>query len=269
MSDLLQEMLDAAGGLDRWQRVETIVVQGEMGGMVLDLKSDFDPNPVRTAVITAGAAGLTVTPYLDDQTRGVFGHDFVRIESLDGQVKGERHKPRDYFLRWPGKWRRFFKWDSLDVLYFAGYAIWNYFNTPFFLAGEGFVTEEIEPWTDEDGKRFRRLRASFPPGVHTHGRDQVFFVNTEGPEVGLVHHFQYTAEILGSWAHAVHFTSEYRDYDGLRFPSVRRALLRDDVYLRKLRQRWYPRSMAMWGDLSSVVPHDRVDDGDAPAPGGP
>lgn len=35
--------------------------------------------------------------------------------------------------------------------YFAGYAIWNYFNMPFFLAGPDFVTEQIDLWTNTDG----------------------------------------------------------------------------------------------------------------------
>lgn len=252
MSDLLQEMLEAAGGLDRWRQVETVIVKGEMGGLILDIKSDFDSNPVRTATITAGTPGLIVEPYLEKETRGVFGGDFVRIESLDGQVKAERHNPRDYFLRAPHKWKRFFRWDSLDVLYFAGYAIWNYFNTPFFLAEPGVMTEEIDPWQDSDHKLYRCLRVAFPAGFHTHGSDQVFFVHTEGPELGLVHHFQYTAEILGSWAKAIHFTSNFGDFGGIRFPTTRRATLRDDVKLRRLRMALARRTMAMWGDLDSV-----------------
>src|SRR3984893_6264155 len=43
-------------------------------------------------------------------------------------------------------------WNDLQYLYFIGYAFWNYFTTPFLLASEGVVCEEVEPWEENHQK---------------------------------------------------------------------------------------------------------------------
>jgi hypothetical protein len=43
-------------------------------------------------------------------------------------------------------------WNDLQYLYFIGYAFWNYFTTPFLLASEGVICEEVEPWEENHQK---------------------------------------------------------------------------------------------------------------------
>lgn len=253
MNDLLQEMLEAAGGLDRWNSVKEVIVTGDMGGMILEIKSDVDPSPATVSTLDAREVRLVAVPFLDLDSRGVFTPDHVKIESLDGSVvKRERKDPLRLFHTYPGKIRRFFWWDALDVLYFAGYSLWNYFVTPFIFSYPGFQTEEISPWTDEHGTKYRRLKVVFPSDVPTHGPEQIFFVHTEGPDKGLINRFQYTALILGPWAKAVHYTLDYKDFSGIKVATTRRATLRKDVFLRRLRMRIFPRSLAMWGDIQRI-----------------
>jgi hypothetical protein len=84
----------------------------------------------------------------------------------------------------------------------------------------GFKTEEIEPW-DEHGESRRRLKVTFPDSVATHCSEQVLHINGEG----LISRLDYSAVIIGGIPTA-HYTSEYRDFDGVRIATKRRAYRR-------------------------------------------
>ena len=169
MNDLLRKAIEASGGLDRWKSVREMNVTVKLGGLVLELRSDFDDTPVRDLTISTEKPQVIVSKFpTDDGTRGVFLGHSVRIESDDGRVIQGRKNPRRRFY-WP-PWRRFQEWDDLDVLYFTGYAIWNYFLTPYLLSFDGVQTREIPP--DEPG--VRRLEAVFPADMPTHSRRQRF-----------------------------------------------------------------------------------------------
>ena len=103
---------------------------------------------------------------------------------------------------------------------FHGYAIWNYLNTPFLFQLPGFKTEEIEPW-DEPSERRRRLKVTFPDAVATHCPEQVFHVGGDG----LISRVDYGAVVTGRIPMA-HYMSEYRDFDGVRIATKRRAYRR-------------------------------------------
>jgi hypothetical protein len=40
---------------------------------------------------------------------------------------------------------------------------------------------------------------------------------------GLLHRHDYTAEVVGSWAGAIHLCDDYRQFGGLRMPTTRRV----------------------------------------------
>lgn len=127
-----------------------------------------------------------------------------------GEPERVRHHPREFFQ---GReyWRRFFRWDDLDMAYFANYAFWNYFTLPRLL-----LRPNIE-WTE---KRLGSLRAVFPPDVPTHCRVQDFIFDSSS---GLLREHNYTANVIGRWARAAHIIQEHREEGGLRFPSRRRV----------------------------------------------
>jgi len=37
-------------------------------------------------------------------------------------------------------------WSTLQLAYFAGYAMWTYLTQPFTFTTPGIVTNELEPW---------------------------------------------------------------------------------------------------------------------------
>ena len=102
-------------------------------------------------------------PYPEAGTRGVFEEGTVRIESDGHEVLAERSDARSAFRGL----RHQLWWDKLDMLYFCGYALWNYLTIPFILTEPGFEVRELEPW-EEAGETWRRISVRFPREIHTH-----------------------------------------------------------------------------------------------------
>lgn len=182
-------------------------------------------------------------PYPDPGKRGIFEDNTVQIESLaNGVVLTERANPRQVF----SDFRHKFWWDDLDLLYFAGYAIWNYLSEPFLLTNPGFEIREIDPWP-EGNETWRRLQVHFPPGVATHSPEQVFYFD----EGGLLRRHDYTAEVFGSWAKAAHYCSEHKEFSGLVVPTRRR------VFPRKKNGQIRRHPLLVWIEIKNVMLHER------------
>lgn len=154
-------------------------------------------------------------PFPRDGYRGVFESGQVRIESHDGAVISSRAHPRAAFFGRSGL-RRNIRWDPLDSVYFAGYAMWNYLTTPYLLTREGVAVEEGAPWQQE-GETWRRLIVSFPPDIDTHSPRQTFYVDASG----LLRRHDYVPEVVGHWARAAHYCADPVDVDGFVFPTCR------------------------------------------------
>lgn len=134
-----------------------------------------------------------------------------RVEILDeaGDVIEIRHDPRAYFRATPWK-----PWDAINFAYFCGYAMWNYLTLPFLLLSPGVQVRSVCR-----GPERIVLDVRFPPGIPTHSRDQR--LHFDG--AGRLRRHDYTAEVVGGWASAVHLCSDYRMFDGLWLPATRRV----------------------------------------------
>jgi hypothetical protein len=137
--------------------------------------------------------------------------------------------------------RRQLHWDSLDALYFAGYAMWNYLSIPFLFTREGFEVEEGEP-LETDGGPWRRLDVRFPEGFPTHCREQCFYFDHQG----LLRRHDYTPDVVGPYARAAHLVSGHREVDGLVFGTHRHVVPRAPG------GRSLPGPNVVWIDLDSI-----------------
>lgn len=218
MSTLLDEVMNAHGGLRRWQSAATIRARVRTGGLLLLTR--VPGNRFADYRITAHVqqARVVLDPFPRDGQRGVFDNGQVRIEGHEGQVISSRPEPRSAFFGRSGL-RRNVRWDPLDSVYFAGYAMWNYLTTPYLLTRDGVTVEEGGTW-QEDGETWRRLHASFPPHLVTHSPQQTFYFN----DSGLLRRHDYVAEVVGRWARAAHYCADHVHADGLVFPTRRRAV---------------------------------------------
>jgi hypothetical protein len=214
MDDLLNFAVVAHGGLERWSRVEALTVAASITGEEWRIKGKTDY--LKNVVFTVETRRERVTmdfPGLDK--RSVFEPNRVEMQRRDGTVVAARDDPEASFH---GQMRSA-PWDDMDAAYFSGEALYTYCNTPFLCTYSGFSSEEISPIAAE-GETWRRLKVTFPPYIKSHNKTQVFCF---GPD-GMLRRHDYTVDILGG-SPGLNYASDYRDVDGIIFPTKRRVYL--------------------------------------------
>jgi hypothetical protein len=216
VNDLLERVIAAHGGLDRWNTFTEMTATMLGGGGLWPMKG-FEPAPIPTDVtITLHEENSTISPFGDPERRAVFNPHRVAIESTDGTIIEERSNPRASFaghvMDTP--------WDLLQRAYFSGYARWTYLTTPFFMTMPGFAVEELPPWREGD-EVWRGLRARFPEGIASHSKEQDFYFGDDF----LLRRHDYNVEVAGGFP-AAQYVYDIVEANGLRFPTKRRAYVR-------------------------------------------
>jgi hypothetical protein len=216
---LVADVLAAHGGVERWLELDALRVRIRFGGFAFRMRfAEPSPDP-RWVEIDLRTPRSVFSDYPEPGQRGVFTPERVWIESADGHLLRALDAPRSVLL---GSRRRQLWWDDLDLLYFAGYAAWNYFQGPFLLLHDGALARELEPW-EENGERWRRLAVRFHDSVPTHSREQVFYY---GPDLRQRRH-DYRPDVFAAWADAAHYSEDYRDFAGLSLPTRRKVVPRN------------------------------------------
>lgn len=216
MNKLLNAILEAHGGLDRWngyREAEATIVTGGTLWAMKGLTQDADPRRMRVRLHEQWAS---VAPFGGPDMLTDFTAGRIAILKTDGSIVAERQDPRASFDGHEEET----PWDPLHRAYFNGYALWTYLATPFLLAMEGVGIEEIEPWR-EGGETWRVLRATFPDRIATHSRVQDFFF---GYDLMLRRH-DYHVDVSGGFA-AAQLIHAYGEADGIKLPVERRAYKR-------------------------------------------
>jgi hypothetical protein len=216
MNELLAKIVDAHGGMERWNGYERVDATIVSGGGFFPLKGLIqDPNPRRMSV-SLREERASVFPYGAFDQRTVFTPQRIAIEKLDGTLVAERRAPKDSFAGH----QMSTPWDALHRAYFNGYALWTYLTTPFLLAMDGVRVEETESW-QEGSELWRVMRTYFPGSIETHSLVQDFFF---GDDLMLRRH-DYNVNIAGGFG-AAQLTSDYVVANGIRLPTKRRAYAR-------------------------------------------
>jgi hypothetical protein len=224
MSELLDLVLQAHGGLDRWRKFNKVSATIVAGGGLLPLKGiEVDPKPLEVTVTTHEESAV-IFPFGQSDWRMIFAPERVVIETTTGDVVQERSNPRASFAGHTMN----SSWDLLDRAYFNGYARWTYLTTPFLMAIPGFEVTEIAPW-QEGAERWRGLRARFPDAIASHSRVQDFYFGDDF----LLRRHDYDLEIAGGIPVA-QYVHDIVEADGFRFPARRRAYVRGP-HLRAIR----------------------------------
>jgi hypothetical protein len=211
---LLDEVLEAHGGKDRWEAARRVRAWGRSGGLLLRTRVPGSRFAHYRLTVELGERRTVFDPFPEPGVRGVFERGSVRLERGDGEVLAARAEPRRAFFGREGV-RRSVRWDPLDATYFAGYAMWNYLSFPHLLTLPEVAVRELEPW-----RGLRRLRADFAAGLDTHSPRQTFYFDSRG----FVVRQDYVADVVGRWARAAHLCADHVKADGLVFPTHRRVL---------------------------------------------
>lgn len=216
MNKLLAEVIEAHGGLERWnayEKVEATIVSGGEFFALKGLTQDSDP---RRMTVRLHEQRSSLMPFGGPDLRTVFAPDRIVIEKLDGTPVSERRDPKDSFaghqMNTP--------WDALHRAYFNGEALWTYLTTPFLLAMEGVTVEQTEPFEEGD-ETWQMLRAHFPGSIETHSLVQDFFFDREFK----LRRHDYSVNIAGGFA-ASQLTTDYAVAGGIHLPTKRRAYTR-------------------------------------------
>jgi len=202
LSPTAQRALDAYGGEARWRAASEIHLVLSAGGLAFRLK--WQPPLVRARQVLAVHEPRVRCAGIDRAgDTGVLEGQDVRLEAPDGRPLEARRDARSFF----GPGRRWLFWDRLDQTYFACYAAWNYFTLPALLLRADVQWTEMGPGL---------LEARFPPHLPTHSPVQRFRFD---PETGLLLQHDYTAEIIGGWAHAARVVLEHGSQGDVPYPS--------------------------------------------------
>jgi hypothetical protein len=242
---LLDEVVAAHGGRARWAEAGAVVLRVRTGGALILAKRQRPALPPFEVRASTAEPRAVIRPFPAPGQVGVFDGiaDLVRIETEDGRLVAERSRPRAEFRRVC----RLVRWDELDMLYFAGYALWGYATQPFSLLRPGVEAWRL-PDRFEDGERRRRLAVRFPPGLPVHSAGQIFHID----DAGRIRRNDYTAVVVGGWAKAAHLVDDHLEAGGLLIPRRRR------VYPRARSGAPRPGPRLVWIDVDEAAVEPRA-----------
>jgi len=90
MSELLDLVLNAHGGLDRWSKFDKVKATIVAGGGLLPMKGlDVDPKPLE-GTVTIHEESTLIRPFGQPDWRMIFAPERVVIETTAGAVVQER-----------------------------------------------------------------------------------------------------------------------------------------------------------------------------------
>jgi len=211
LSNTAQKAIVAYGGSEMWEKYKYIEAEVSANGLAFKLKRRPAFNHATLKIeIRNPYSKLTPIGKNPDISGVLIGND-VRLENSKGEIIEERKNPRSFFPLG----RRFFKWDDLDMRYFANYAFWTYFPLPYLLTDKNIV------WTE---KKVGVLQAVFPENFPTHSKIQEFIFDTE---TGFLVQHNYTVDIFGKWAKVANVIRETKNenriiYDASRLVTPRK-----------------------------------------------
>lgn len=216
MDELLELVLEAHGGLERWHKVRRLDARMTLTGYLFELKQH--PAGLRAASVQVDTRNprALLAPFPVHGERGIFENEVVKIQTDGGVIVAQLDRPRNSY---EGH-QRITPWSDLQLLYFASYLVWNYLTLPFLLGTRTVRCEEVDSHGFGDDT-WRVLRATFPEEIPTHCAEQRFYFDSDG----MLRRQDFTLEIARG--RAAQFYFDIREFDGFFFPTRSRVVARD------------------------------------------
>lgn len=217
VAEHLERIIERHGGADAWRRCRRLTVRISADGFAFSSHGQGGALLGKRAEIRPAERRVTFDPYPVDGLQGVWTP--TRVWLADGaRVVKERSNPRSSFAR-PIK---LIRWDELDMLYFCGYALWNYLSFPWLLREDG-VTVSVTDNAPDIVAGCLTLRADFAADFPTHSRSQCFHIDRG---TLLLKRHDYVADPVGRLATAANICQASEVVKGLRFYTKRLVLPR-------------------------------------------
>ncbi|BBZ26648.1 hypothetical protein MMAD_09430 [Mycolicibacterium madagascariense] len=242
--DLLEAVLEAHGGRPAWLGVGSLTARVATLGPFWGARGW--PDAFADTVVTCDVhrQRIEYSSFGPSRFRAVLDVEpgpprVDRVTLWRGdELVDEETDPRAHFPAFNGSVR----WTATQVVYFAGYALWNYLMEPHLLARPDIISHEIEPWR-EDGQTWRRLAVRFPDAIATHNVDQVFYFDAELRQ----RRMDYLPDLTGNTV--AHYTSGHQRFDGVLFPTHR------EVHHHRPDGTTLPGAAGIWNEISDVHLH--------------
>jgi len=215
MNNFLSLAINAQGGLDQWRKFSTVSAHLKVGGVLWGVKGQG--GTIENVDVKVNLLEQKVSHIPNDQWHTNYTPDRIAIETSSGDVVEEMYNPRLSYLG--HTWAT--PWSNLQLAYFSGYAMWNYFNTPYQFTRPGFEIREIEPWHEND-EIWRRFKVRWPKDIHTHSQYQILYINPSH----LISRLDYDVEVSGNVSCA-HYLSGYEEVSGIKLATKRVVFLKN------------------------------------------
>ncbi|MBR1291568.1 MULTISPECIES: hypothetical protein [Bradyrhizobium] len=207
---LLDDVIDASGGMARWNSLSRFTLHLSVGGTLFSSAGHAREFKDVTAEGSTRTQSVRFTGITGGEHSGSFQPDAITIESLDGEVLRSWRDPSLAFSEVDPPALA----DELHLVFFCGVAIWSYLTIPFLLAHPDVVIEELPPW-QENAETWRRLRARFPAHLITLAPEQIFYFDESALQRRTDHDLFGMKVAHSSWAHD--------NFGGILVPTLRRA----------------------------------------------
>jgi hypothetical protein len=210
---LLEQVLSASGGSDRWRNLRGFTVHMTMSGQLFEQK--HQENSLKEVVIEADISehSVRIMGFDASNDRLFCGPGQVGIETENGQaVRVERRSFDD--------WKKRAKngcWDVLDLAQFCGYSVWTLVAMPHLLETAASISEGDSPLVNGGLQLLRPMKVEFPETASIYPLQQMLFFDSEGRLVGV----EYDALELGGRA-VSQSVSAYQNFSGYIIPTLRR-----------------------------------------------
>lgn len=207
MTPTVERAIEAYGGADLWRRATRIRAVVSASGLAFTLKRRPAFRRAEFACqVHEPQARLSPIGSRPDVVGVLCGGDTM-LESPAGSVLETRKNARENFPYG----RRLWRWDDLDMAYFANYAFWNYLTLPALLMNPSIHWSEASPGV---------LHSVFPQSIPTHSRQQRFMFSHT---TGLLERYDYTADVIAPVAKAANVVMAHATMGGIPVTSRRRV----------------------------------------------
>jgi hypothetical protein len=211
---LLDDVLQASGGLERWRQLRRFTVHLSIGGALFPRMSG--PALMKDMVVEGAVheQALEMTGFTAPDRRALYRPDRVALERSDGQLLEERRATAAEF-------RRSLKastWDELLLAFYCGSLIRSYLDIPFVLADADVVISEL-PLSNGRDKRLRTLQVRFPERLAAHTAESTLYFDSQA----LLRRQEYSS-LHEDGTRIAQTYSGYQRYSGILVPTLCRLL---------------------------------------------